>query len=88
MGKFVFFLLVIVGALALVNEIGIEPSLPFSLPSFGSTGVTEEGRNVVFKQKNVEMRYTSGAVGAIEVSTCTRAPQLDRLEIHDIVVIE
>ena len=28
------------------------------------------------------VRYTSGAVGGIEVSTCTRAPQLDRLEIH------
>lgn len=28
------------------------------------------------------LRYTSGAVGAIEVSTCTRAPQLDRLEVH------
>ena len=28
------------------------------------------------------VRYTSGAVGAIEVSTCMRAPQLDRLEVH------
>ncbi len=57
MSKFIVFLILAVGVFALANHVGIAPSLPISLPGFGGTGVTEEGRNVVFKQKNESKTY-------------------------------
>ncbi len=53
MGRFCFFLLLIVGALMLVNRVGID------LPSFGSTGVSESGREVLLETGDLDVRFTA-----------------------------
>lgn len=59
MGKLLVVILLGACAFAIANRIGIAPSLP--LPGFGSTGVVENGREVVFTTDTLEVRFTSGS---------------------------
>jgi len=58
MSKLLFFIILAAGAFALANHVGIAPSL--SIPGMGSTGVVENGRDVVYTTDTMEIRFTSG----------------------------